>query len=129
MDVEIENALPQSDFGKALKYAKNLLKYMNTYLTNSCLEIDNNVAEHAVKPFVIIRKNQIFLNISKRARSSEIIYNIVETAKANSLVVERYLTYLFDEISKLEIKDMNILKKFMPCSTELPENLYSIPKK
>lgn len=129
MDVEIENALPQSDFGKALKYAKNLLKYMNTYLTNSCLEIDNNAAEHAVKPFVIIRKNQIFLNISKRARSSEIIYNIVETAKANSLVVERYLTYLFDEISKLEIKDMNILKKFMPCSTELPENLYSIPKK
>ena len=102
---------------------------MNTYLTNGCLEIDNNAAERAVKPFVIGRKNWLFSNTPKGARSSAIIYSIVETAKANGLIVEKYLTYLFDEVSKLEIKDMDILKKFMPWSTELPENLYSTQQK
>ena len=129
VDTEIENALPQSALGKALKYTKNLLPYMNTYLTNGCLEIDNNAAERAVKPFVIGRKNWLFSNTPKGARSSAIIYSIVETAKANGLIVEKYLTYLFDEVSKLEIKDMDILKKFMPWSTELPENLYSTQQK
>jgi len=32
-----------------------LLPYMRTFLTNGCLEIDNNAAERAIKPFVIGR--------------------------------------------------------------------------
>jgi len=129
VDIEIENAFPQSALGKALKYAKNLLPSMRTYLTNGCLEVDNNAAERAVKPFVIGRKNWLFSNTPKGARSSAIIYSIVETAKANGLAVERYLTYLFNEISKLEIKDMDEIKKFMPWSPELPDNLYSTSEK
>ena len=43
--------------------------------------------------------------------------------KANGLVVERYLVYLFDELSKCN--DMNLLEKYMPWSTELPDSLYS----
>ena len=51
------------------------------------LEVDNNAAERVVKPFVIGRKNWLFSNTPRGARSSAIIYSIVETAKANGLVV------------------------------------------
>ncbi len=55
VDNEIVNALPKSPLGKALAYAQKLLPYMRTFLTNGCLEIDNNAAERAIKPFVIGR--------------------------------------------------------------------------
>ena len=93
------------------------------------LEVDNNLAERAVKPFVIGRKNWLFSNTPKGARSSAIIYSIVETAKANGLVVERYLAYLFDKLSELENRNLEDLKKFMPWSPDLPDNLYSTLKK
>ena len=129
VDIEIENALPQSPLGKALKYAQNLLPYMNTFLTNGCLEIDNIAAERAVKGFVIGRKNWLFSNTPKGSRASAIIYSIIETAKANGLAIERYLIYLFNLLSQSELRDDDILKNCMPWSTQLPDSLYSKSKK
>lgn len=129
VDTEIENALPASALGKALNYTKNLLPNMKAFFTNGILDIDNNAAERAVKLFVIGRKNWLFSNTSKGARSSAIIYSIIETAKANGLVIEKYLLYLFDELSKTENIDVDVLKKYMPWSANLPDTLYSTSKK
>ena len=128
-DVATLRALPKSALGKALVYAQNYKSTTYNVFLDGRLEIDNNESERKIKDIVIGRKNWLFSNTPKGARSSAIIYSIVETAKANGLIVEKYLTYLFDEVSKLEIKDMDILKKFMPWSTELPENLYSTQQK
>ena len=129
VDTEIKNALPASALGKALNYTKNLLPNMKAFFTNGILDIDNNAAERAVKLFVIGRKNWLFFNTAKGARSSAIIYSIIETAKANGLVVEKYLLYLFDELSKTENRDVDVLKNYMPWSTKLPDTLYSTSKK
>ena len=102
---------------------------MKVFFTNGILEIDNNAAERAVKLFVIGRKNWLFSNTPKGAKSSAIIYSIIETAKANSLVVEKYLIYLFDILSKTENRDMHLLKDYMPWSSKLPDTLYSTSKK
>ena len=85
-------------YHKQFTYAQNLLPYMNTFLTNGCLEIDNNPAECAFKGFVIGQK-LAFLKYDKGARASAIIYSIIDTAKANGLAVERYLIYLFNILS------------------------------
>lgn len=57
LDVEIINALHKSPLGKALAYAQKLLPYMRIFLTNGCLEIDNNLVESAIKQFVAGRKH------------------------------------------------------------------------
>ena len=62
-------------------------------------------------------------NTPKGARASATIYSIVETAKANGLVVEKYLVYLMDVLSNLENKDKDTLLKHMPWSKELPEDI------
>lgn len=107
VDVELKNALPKSPLGGALEYTQNLLPSFRTFLTDGPLEIDNNASERAIKAFVIDRKNWILQNTSKGASSSATIYNIIETAKANDLAVEKYLVYLMDVLSNLEDKDKN----------------------
>lgn len=59
----------------------------------------------------------------KGARASATIYSVVETAKGNGLVVEKYLVYLMDVSSNLENKDKNTILKHMPWSKELPETV------
>lgn len=126
---EIKNALPRSPLGKALEYAKKHLPGLKNVLLDGSLEIDNNAAERAIKPFVIGRKNFLFANTAKGATSSANIYSIIETAKANNLVVERYLVYLFDNLSKINVADSEALEELMPWSNKIPENMKIKEKK
>lgn len=129
INIEIKDALPRSPLGKALEYAQKTVPKMKTVLEDGSLEIDNNAAERAVKPFVIGRKNWLFANTSKGAVSSAIIYSLVETAKANGLKIERYLQYLFDAVSNLEFRDRDSLIGLMPWSDKIPEELKLNPIK
>ena len=98
IDKEILLALPRSPLGKALDYAKKHVPSLKTVLLDGRLEIDNNAAEREIKPFVLGRKNFLFANTSKGATASSYLYSIVETAKDNKLVIERYLAYLLDDL-------------------------------
>ena len=71
--------------------------------------MDNNRSERAIKPFVIGRKNWLFANTPRGAKSSAIIYSIVETAKENGLVPFAYLTYLFEKLPNVNLKDPEAL--------------------
>jgi len=42
--------------------------------------ISNNLAENAIRPFVVGRKNWLFCDSVKGAESSAIVYSLVETA-------------------------------------------------
>lgn len=120
---EIKDALPRSPLGKALDYAKKHLLGLKNVLLDGSLEIDNNAAERSIKPFVIGRKNFLFANTSKGATSSANIYSVVETAKANNLVVERYLVYLFNNLLQIDLSDSEVLENLMPWSNKIPENM------
>ena len=73
------------------KYTLNQEKYLRDFLNNGEVEISNNFAENAIRPFVIGRKNRLFSDTVKGAESSAIIYSIIETAKANGLEPYAYL--------------------------------------
>ncbi len=73
---------------------------LNTYLEDGRINIDNNRAERAVKPFVIGRKNWLFSKAARGATASAVLYSIIETAKANGLLVDNYLQTCLDELAK-----------------------------
>ncbi|NLK23211.1 MAG: IS66 family transposase [Clostridiales bacterium] len=123
INTEIKNALPRSPLGKALEYARKTVPTMKNILEDGSLEIDNNAAERSIKPFVIGRKNWLFANTAKGARASATIYSIIETAKANNLKIERYLIYLFDHLSNMEIIEKDLLLELMPWSDTILEEL------
>jgi len=88
---------PKSLLGKAIQYNLNQWDKLTVYLTDGRINIDNNRAERAIKPFVIGRKNWLFSNTGNGAKSSAMLYSIIETAKANGLIPYDYLVRLFEE--------------------------------
>jgi len=96
---------PTSATGKALHYLHNEWHKLIRYLDDGRLEIDNNAAENAIRPFVIGRKNWLFSDSVKGVTASANLYSIIETAKANGLEPYAYLRYLFTELPKAETVD------------------------
>ncbi len=117
-----QQTLPKSTFGTAIKYCLNQWTSLNNFLLDGRLELDNNRAERSIKPFVIGRKNFLFSNTSKGARSSAVIYSIVETAKENGLKPYNYLLYLFEQMPNINQQDQNAIEQLMPWSTALPQS-------
>lgn len=56
--------------------------------------MDNNAAEQSIRGFCIGKKNWVMIDTVAGAKSSAIIYNIAETAKANQLKPYDYFEYL-----------------------------------
>ena len=120
--------LPKSALGQAIKYCRKQWEQLEAFLEDGRLEIDNNRAERSIKPFVIGRKSWLFSNTAKGARSSAIIYSIVETAKENGLNPFNYLSYLFEELPNMDTTDNEQLAQFLPWSATLPQECH-VPNK
>jgi transposase len=110
------SALPKSKLGEAITYCLNQWRKLNAFLLDGRLELDNNRSERSMKPFVIGRKNWLFANTPGGARSSATIYSLVETAKENGLNPFTYLTYLFERLPNINLKDPNAVDELLPWS-------------
>ena len=56
------------------------------------------MAENAIRPFVVGRKNWLFFGHPNGASAGSCLYSLIETAKACGLKPYNYLKYLFDSI-------------------------------
>ncbi len=102
----------ESALGKAITYNLNQWPKLIRYLEDGRLNIDNNRAERAIKPFVIGRKAWLFANTTSGAKASATLYSLVETAKINGLEPYDYLTTLFKELPTADTPDK--LTKLLP---------------
>ena len=86
--------------------------------------MDNNVAEQAIRPFTVSRKNWVCANSIHGARASAVLYSIVEPAKANDLKVYDYLEYLTRELAEhSEDTNSEFQKNLLPWSQIVQENV------
>ncbi len=98
--LEAKQALtpPAGLLGSAINYAlKNWSKQI-VYIDDGRLKPDNNVAENAIRPFVVGRKNWLFAGSPDGAEASATFFTLIETAKANGLEPYGYLRYLFTRL-------------------------------
>ena len=89
---------PTGLMGKAIAYALNNWQALCRYTENGELEIDNNSAERAIKPFTVGRKNWLFSGNTRGAKASANLFSLVESAKLFDLKVFEYLQYVFNQI-------------------------------
>ena len=90
-------------------------------LDDGRLELDNNIAERGIMPFVNGRKNWLFSDSPKGGRPSAAIYSVVTTAKMNGLEPRAYIEWLLTEIpSAGELTD-EVVDGFLPWSDRVPQ--------
>jgi transposase len=100
-----QHVTPKSLLGKAVTYCLNQWYRLTEYINHGEVTPDNNLAENAIRPFVIGRKNWLFAGSPKGAHASATLYSLVETAKANNLDPYRYLRFIFEKLPFAEVQE------------------------
>lgn len=111
--------VPKCLLGKAINYTLNQWHRLIGYIDSEDATPDNNLAENAIRPFCIGRKNWLFAGNPEGAQASATIYSLLESAKANKLEPYKYLRYLFEKLPFAEtIEDYG---KLLPSSLSIPD--------
>ncbi len=76
---------------EAFRYALSRREALSRFVTDGRLEIDNNIAENAMRPVALGRKNFLFAGSDSGGDRAAAIYTLVRTAKLNGLNPETYL--------------------------------------
>jgi len=111
LDKRKDKVPPKSLLGKAVNYCLNQWHRLTNYIKDGNAGIDNNVAENAIRPFVLGRKNWLFSGTPEGAQASALLFSLIESAKANNLEPYSYLRYLFE---KLPITPEENLRNLLP---------------
>ena len=119
LDKMVLETTSQSKLGEAVRYSINQWDNLIRFMEDGRLEIDNNRAERAIKPFVMGRKNWMFANTPKGAKASAIAYSLVETAKENGLDPQAYLLHLFEQLPNINLKDGAAVEALLPWSNAI----------
>jgi transposase len=93
---------------KAIHYTLNQWDTLVGYCEDGQLHISNALAENAIRPFAVGRRNWLFADTPRGARASATVYSLIETAKANDIEPYDYLLHVLkhiasaDSVEKLE---------------------------
>jgi transposase len=124
LDEKVAKVLPKGLLGTAIAYALGQWPQLTTFLEDGRIPIDNNIAENAIRPFVIGRKNWLFAGSPSGAEASATLYSLIETAKANGLEPKTYLNHLFEHLPLATTPDA--IAALLPMNLS-PEDLAPIP--
>jgi len=114
---------PKGLLGKAVNYALRNWDRLVRYIDDGRLRPDNNLAENAIRPFVLGRKNWLFSGHPNGAKASSAIYSLIETAKANRLKPYEYFRFMFEKLPYAESEDdyKKLLPQFVdPAALPIP---------
>ena len=108
---------------KALVYAQNQEKELREFLNDGRIPLSNNIAERAIRPFAVHRKNWLFADTQAGAKANATYYSLIESAKINKLNIYKYMNYLLESLPQEEILNDEILMKYLPWSEDLPDDV------
>jgi transposase len=83
--------LPKSKLKEAIGYFYGLIPYLKNYTKNAFARLDNNVAERAVRPLAIGRKNWLFFGSPNGGEAGAILFSLVQTCRGLNINPREYL--------------------------------------
>lgn len=112
-----------SKLEEAVRYSLNQKQQLMAFLDNGEVPISNNLAENAIRPFTLGRKNWLFCDTPKGAEASAIVYSLVESAKANGIEPFAYLQHVLLQLPYLgKTHSHQELESLMPWASYIQQN-------
>jgi transposase len=88
------------DLAKAFRYTIDRREALTRFVTDGRLEVDNNVAENAMRSIALGRKNYLFCGSDSGGERAASIYTLVASAKLSGLNPEAYLRDILAKIAE-----------------------------
>ena len=92
------NLRPKSKFREALGYFCGLIPYLKNYTKYAFSRLDNNVAERAIRPLAIGRKNWLFFGSEEGGKAAAILLSLVQTCRGLKINPREYLEDVFQRL-------------------------------
>lgn len=120
MDLNYPYVLPKSLIGKAISYAYGIYQRLARYVLDGRYRIDNNLAENAVRPMALGRKNYLFCLNHQAAQRTAMIYSLLGTCKICGINPLVWLTDVLNRIQDHSILELDELlpHKWKPASND-----------
>ena len=83
--------LPKSKLREALGYFYGLIPYLKNYTKYPYARLDNNVAERAIKPLAIGRKNWLFVGSEDGGEAAAVLLSLVQTCRGIGIDPREYI--------------------------------------
>ncbi|EMF79576.1 IS66 family element, transposase [Leptospira weilii serovar Topaz str. LT2116] len=100
MNKRIVEVAPKSSMGKALSYIAGQWPKLLIFLDHPELQLDTNLVENDIRPFVVGRKNWLFSGCPQGATASAGFYSLIQNAKISGIDPYSYLRDLFKSWEK-----------------------------
>jgi hypothetical protein len=100
IDDALRRLSPKSSMAKALAYGRKRWDALSRFLDDGRAEIDNNIAERAIRAIAIGRKNWLFAGSRAGGERAAALYTVIETAKLNGLEPQAYITDVIEKIAQ-----------------------------
>jgi len=99
LDKNISKVAKDSLTYKAMYYTLNQWNKLIAYCEDGQIHISNVLAENAIRPMAIGRKNWLFSDTPRGAHASATCYSLIETAKANGIDPSQYIQFVLKNIA------------------------------
>lgn len=99
IDDALRRLSPKSAMAKALAYGRKRWTALTRFLDEGHAEIDNNIAERAMRSVAIGRKNWLFAGSKAGGERAAAIYSVIEAAKLNGIEPQAYIADVIEKIA------------------------------
>lgn len=114
MECEGSKFSPASLMGKAVTYAYGNWDKMENYLKDGQLMIDNNLAENAIRPITLGRKNYLFCGNHDAAADMSVVCSLIATCKAHKANPRLWLNDVIAAMPSMNKASSDELRKLLP---------------
>ena len=94
----VGDLLPKSKLSQAIQYFLGLVAHVKNYINHPYARLDNNVAERAVRPLAIGRKNWLFFGSVDAGQCGAIIFSLIQTCRGLGINPQEYLEDIFKRL-------------------------------
>jgi transposase len=99
LDAALRRLSPKSDMARAIAYGTKRWPALCRFLADGRLEIDNNIAERALRGVAVGRRNWLFAGSRTGGERAAAIYTVIQTCKANGVDPQAYIADLIARVA------------------------------